>query len=333
MALSGTYGLTPELQTSLLDAAKSGGPLGLISDQCGCRLTSLKNWLSQRDEDSPLGEFAREFERRRASKHAELFASQVRHAEEDPRTGQWLLTHLRPKEFTNHHAGRVGEAFGVRGDGQEMDAAQMERKLENLLSYPTKQMQRIMRRAFGRCNATTTAILKEALDAKMVTAEATGEPVEVQELGPVEPRPKPPRELIVSPEWIAERQAKVLQAGEQYDRIVVYGGPCTGKTRLFSACLTTHTVIHTDDFKDEGGWDAAPEAIVDAISKAGPRWVVEGVRGLAAVKLGAAAQCIINCTEPVVKRTKNQETMAKGRRTNLAKFLADRPDIVVIELG
>lgn len=119
-------------------------------------------------------------------------------------------------------------------------------------------------------------------------------------------------------------------------RIVIVGGPRTGKTtladrlggeaddatyaRLSPRARRKHTrVRHTDDLIRMLAWSEASQAIADQwLAEPGP-WIIEGVaavRGLRkwlrAHPTGAPCDTIIVCSKPKVARTDGQERMAKG---------------------
>ena len=98
-------------------------------------------------------------------------------------------------------------------------------------------------------------------------------------------------------------------------RIVIAGGPRTGKTTL--AASLGLPVLHTDDLIPLG-WVAAGAATVAWIDQPGP-WVIEGVtaarvcsRWLKRHADGAPCDLIAFLTRPAIPRTRGQEAMAKG---------------------
>jgi len=108
-------------------------------------------------------------------------------------------------------------------------------------------------------------------------------------------------------------------------RIVIIGGPRTGKTTLARAVVVAgvphrHTPIrHTDDLIGVLDWSAASQKIADQWLVAPGPWIIEGVaavRGLRkwlrAHPMGAPCDTIIICSHPKVARTDGQERMAKG---------------------
>lgn len=111
-------------------------------------------------------------------------------------------------------------------------------------------------------------------------------------------------------------------------RIVIVGGPKTGKTTLaeqlmLSTDLEIDHVFHTDDLIGTHTWADVPEAIIEWMRRPGP-WVIEGVqtaRGLRrwmktldpAVPL--PVDLVIVKTTPFVELTKGQASMMKGVMT------------------
>lgn len=98
-------------------------------------------------------------------------------------------------------------------------------------------------------------------------------------------------------------------------RIVLAGGPRTGKTTLANALGLP--VRHTDDLI-ELGWVAAGAAAAKWFDAPGP-WIVEGVtapralrRWLKRHRRGKPCDVIVFLAEPAIARTPGQEAMAKG---------------------
>lgn len=145
---------------------------------------------------------------------------------------------------------------------------------------------------------------------------------ETRPANPQTPPPAPP-EPAVDP--VADA---VAAAAEQVDtpaesgglRIVIGGGPRTGKTTL-AGHIGGADVLHTDDLIDQYDWSAASEQIASQwLPMPGP-WILEGVatiRGLRkALTLTEGPPCdlLVWLTEPKVTRTPKQESMAKGCQT------------------
>jgi predicted ATPase len=101
-------------------------------------------------------------------------------------------------------------------------------------------------------------------------------------------------------------------------RIVLAGGPRTGKTTLAAALGLP--VLHTDDLIDRG-WVAAGKVAATWLDRPGP-WIIEGVtapralrRWLRRHRRGAPCDVIVFLRRPQVPRTPGQEAMAKGCAT------------------
>lgn len=121
-------------------------------------------------------------------------------------------------------------------------------------------------------------------------------------------------------------------------RIVITGGPRTGKTTLANSfelhgagcrvrqgggdCTCARSLLrHTDDLM-ELGWSEASQAAALWLDEPGP-WIIEGVavsralRKWRAAHPGAAPPVdrVIRLTTPHVELTKGQAAMAKGEET------------------
>jgi hypothetical protein len=113
-------------------------------------------------------------------------------------------------------------------------------------------------------------------------------------------------------------------------RIVIAGGPRTGKTTL--AASLGLPVLHTDDLIPLG-WVPAGAAVAEWIDQPGP-WVIEGVTAPRALRRwlkrnpsGAPCDLIAFLARPAIPRTRGQEAMAKGCAkifTEIAPVLAAR---------
>jgi hypothetical protein len=109
-------------------------------------------------------------------------------------------------------------------------------------------------------------------------------------------------------------------------RIVIAGGPRTGKTTL--AVSLGLPVFHTDDLIPLG-WVAAGAAAAQWIDQPGP-WVIEGVTAPRALRRWlkrhpdrAPCDLILFMARPAIPRTRGQEAMAKGCAKIFAEIAAD----------
>ena len=115
----------------------------------------------------------------------------------------------------------------------------------------------------------------------------------------------------------------------KHDRVIIAGVPGAGKTYATKG-ITDRPVIHTDDHKDKA-WADAPKAIAESVPS-GPV-VIEGVRALAATKhLDEPVTCVVWLDRPRKPLNAKQKAMAKGRRTNFARWRAENPDVDVESL-
>jgi hypothetical protein len=109
------------------------------------------------------------------------------------------------------------------------------------------------------------------------------------------------------------------------DRILIIGGPRTGKTTLADALAQAMgaPVSHADDVK-RATWSDVSEALSGWLGRALPGpWLCEGVALPRALRKwlrahsapATPADVIYWLSKPVVQRTPGQETMAKGVET------------------
>lgn len=127
-------------------------------------------------------------------------------------------------------------------------------------------------------------------------------------------------------ETVLQQAEQVLTATSGPHRVVVAGGPRTGKTTMAEELRQLVglgcTVRHTDALKEELGWSEVSELVArDWFAKSGP-WVVEGVAAVRALRKwldrfdeGAGAPCelLVYLDEFVVPDLKRgQLAMAKG---------------------
>ena len=107
-------------------------------------------------------------------------------------------------------------------------------------------------------------------------------------------------------------------------RIVITGGPKTGKTTL-ALSMRQHPevcILHTDDLIATHDWSAASQRAAEWLDDPGP-WIIEGVAVVRALRKWRAAHPgaappidrVIRLTTPYVALSKGQSTMAKGEDT------------------
>lgn len=110
-----------------------------------------------------------------------------------------------------------------------------------------------------------------------------------------------------------------LGAGDAGARIVIVGGPQTGKTTLAGVLgFPLEQVRHTDDLIETHGWSEASQEASTWFNEAGP-WVVEGVatvralrKWLAAHAEGLPCDVIAYLTKEHAELGGGQVGMAKG---------------------
>jgi hypothetical protein len=107
-------------------------------------------------------------------------------------------------------------------------------------------------------------------------------------------------------------------------RILIAGGPRTGKTRLSNDIKSLHSdfsVYHTDDLIDKLDWSAASLEVSLWLDIKQPPWVIEGVSVPRALRKWFAKRqelsskpcdVIFWLDKPYVELTPGQITMAKG---------------------
>lgn len=107
------------------------------------------------------------------------------------------------------------------------------------------------------------------------------------------------------------------------ERVVIGGGPLTGKTTLARSAFAAVPVRHTDDLIDTHDWSAASATVAEWMAEPGP-WVIEGVAAVRALRKalaatdGAPCDRLIWLRDPHQEREPGQESMAKGCETVLA---------------
>src|SRR5271166_2646301 len=125
------------------------------------------------------------------------------------------------------------------------------------------------------------------------------------------------------------------------DRILIFGGPRCGKTRLARAMLIDHTTSttngcqlrHTDDLIETHDWSAGSAEAAAWIDETPAPWIIEGVSIARALRKwfashpGTEKPCdkLILLLEPLEPLSKGQETMLKGCKTVWAEV---RPELV-----
>ena len=112
----------------------------------------------------------------------------------------------------------------------------------------------------------------------------------------------------------------------RYKRVVIAGGPKTGKSTLASS-VTDRPVFHTDELAGER-WEDIPE-LVKAQVEGKDAFVVEGVQAGRALRKGLEADVVVYLTEPRAPRTKGQQTMGKGCATIFRDYLSSGPAVPI----
>lgn len=124
-------------------------------------------------------------------------------------------------------------------------------------------------------------------------------------------------------------------------RIVIGGGPKTGKTMLADKMALPSSVParHTDDLIGQLDWSAASQEVAGWFDAPGP-WIVEGVATFRALRKwleqhpdGKPCDLVIVLTVPHEVLLKGQLTMAKGCATvwaEIAPLLAARQMSVIL---
>lgn len=133
-----------------------------------------------------------------------------------------------------------------------------------------------------------------------------------------------------SADMLVDMDALVGEVG-MHDRVIVVGGPRTGKTMLSTLSAYRHARAHrhTDSLMGAMHWSAASEKVAEWFNEPG-RWVVEGVATVRALRKWLMANpdkavpaTILLMDAPQVKRKKGQRIMAKGVRTIWAEILPE----------
>lgn len=112
----------------------------------------------------------------------------------------------------------------------------------------------------------------------------------------------------------------------KYKRVVIAGGPKTGKTTL-TAGVTDREVFHTDDF-NKAPWTEIPRLVIDQVKDV-PAYVLEGVQAGRALWKGLEPDVVVYLVDPRAPRTKGQQALGKGCATVFRDWLSSRPEIPV----
>ena len=109
-------------------------------------------------------------------------------------------------------------------------------------------------------------------------------------------------------------------------RLVIGGGPRTGKTTLSMQVPSDVWVFHTDSLIAETDWSGGSERVAELFDRDGD-WVIEGVATVRALRKwleahqeGKPCDRVVWCAEPFVKRSRGQVVMAKGCETIWAEI-------------
>lgn len=117
----------------------------------------------------------------------------------------------------------------------------------------------------------------------------------------------------------------------RYDRIVIAGGPNTGKTTL-CASITDRPVLHTDELIGAVPWADVPETLIE-IADSEPRYVLEGVQAARALRKGLRPQVVVYLNRQRVALNPRQAGMKKAVRTVFDEYLLMHrtPDVEILE--
>lgn len=120
------------------------------------------------------------------------------------------------------------------------------------------------------------------------------------------------------------RESEVRTKPPKDVRVIVCGGPRTGKTTLAEKYRQLHPtlpVYHTDAFKDMD-WSRASDAVVVWLETFSGAWLVEGVASVRAIRKFLAkhpdrrpADVVFRLTRPFVELSPGQQSMARGEET------------------
>jgi hypothetical protein len=308
---------TPERVKLLLEGARKGVPERTLAASVGIEHSTLKDWFHSDDPEKQ--QFTSEFRASRAGKHIEL-QTDIQDTD-DWRAKSWVLERTSDDYRAEGHG-----ALGFRpGDmAQPLNEKQVEHRFIQSIAFPTANMQRILREAFRRGNETLQSLVAEHVRTRPVLAEGhESEPdVTVPELTE--------RTHEATPELVA-RIAAFLDVVDSHPRVALGGYPRTGKTTVFAAACHDRDIVHADDFITgrRGEWDNEATAAAEAC-KGKQRFLLEGVRVVGCIRAGLPVDVLVWLRQPLQILTKGQQTMAKGRDTDLKNLQRDRPDLKVV---
>jgi hypothetical protein len=115
----------------------------------------------------------------------------------------------------------------------------------------------------------------------------------------------------------------------RHDRLIIAGVTGAGKSTL-AGRIDDRPVIHTDDFID-AGWDEAPKHVATAVEGI-DRFVIEGMRALAALREGTKVDAVVWLPNSLRKLSDQEDAFSRGRQTSFEKWLLTAgPTVYVIE--
>jgi hypothetical protein len=310
---------TPERVKLLLEGARKGVPERTLAASVGINHSTLKDWFHSEDPEKQA--FTAEFHASRAGAHVEMHTAIKEVGLDDWKASAWLLERTSEDYRAEGHG-----ALGLRpGDmAQPLNEKQVEHRFIQSIAFPTANMQRILREALRRGNETLQSLVVEHVRTRPVLAEGH----ESEPEGPVPELTE--RTHDASPELVA-RIAAFLDVVDSHQRVALGGWPETGKTEVFAAACKDRDIVHTDDFITgrRGEWENEATAAAEAC-KGKFRFLIEGVRVVGCIRAGLPVDVLVWLRQPLQILTKGQQTMAKGRDTDLANLQKQRPDLKVV---